>query len=128
MPQPSPLAPAAVGDSYAGVNGGPTDAMSTMMRDGMDWVRAHPLASILAVTGLGVAVGVAIYEMAKPSPSPKQRAMNILKDIRESLADLAEPAGEYASQLTKDGKKAAKRGLHAVADSNLVGQLRHLFS
>jgi hypothetical protein len=112
----------------SGANNGPQDAMSTMIRDGMEWVRSHPLASVLAVTGLGVAVGVAIYEMAKPNPTPKQRAMNILKDIRESLADLAEPATEYASALGKDGKKAAKKGMHAVADSKLMGQLRHLFS
>ena len=130
--QPSPLAPAATGAPYTGtstsLSTGSRDAMSTMIRDCTDWVRTHPLASVLAVTGLGVAVGVAIYEMAKPNPTPRQRAMNILKDIRESLANLAEPTAEYATQLGKDGKKAAKKGMHAVADSKLVGQLRHLFS
>jgi hypothetical protein len=134
--QSSPLAPAATGAPYTGTttslsnpsSNGAQDSLNTMVRDGMEWVRSHPLASVLAVTGLGVAVGVAIYEMAKPAPTPKQRAVNILKEIRDSLANLAEPTAEYATQLGKDGKKAAKKGMHAVADSKLMGQLRHLFS
>src|SRR4051812_15993970 len=52
--QPSPLAPASTGAPYTGTSNGAEDTMSVMVRDGMEWVRSHPLASILAVTGLGV--------------------------------------------------------------------------
>src|SRR5689334_11096945 len=93
-----------------------------------DTVVRHPMASALTTIGLGLAIGYAFYEMLKPRPTPAQRAMSLLGDIRESLADLGCASADYARDATRSGSKAMKRGMGAMADSRLAHQLRDLFA
>jgi hypothetical protein len=88
----------------------------------------HPMASALTTIGLGLVIGYAFYEMLKPRPTPAQRALNLLGEIRESIADLGSASADYARDATRSGSKAMKRGMGAVADSRLVHQLRDLFA
>jgi hypothetical protein len=93
-----------------------------------DTVVRHPMASALTTIGLGLVIGYAFYEMLKPRPTPAQRALNLLGDIRESIADLGSASADYARDATRSGSKAMKRGMGAVADSRLAHQLRDLFA
>jgi hypothetical protein len=88
----------------------------------------HPMASALTTIGLGLAIGYAFYEMLKPRPTPAQRALNLLGDIRESLFDLGSASADYAKDATRSGSKAVRRGMGAMADSRLAHQLRDLFA
>jgi ElaB/YqjD/DUF883 family membrane-anchored ribosome-binding protein len=91
-------------------------------------VQRHPLASALTTIGLGVAIGFAVHQLLKPRATPRQRAMSLLSDIRESMAELASTSAEYAKDATRHGSKAMKRGMDAMSDSRAANQLRHLFS
>jgi len=93
-----------------------------------DTVVRHPTASALTTIGLGLVIGYALYEMLKPRPTPAQRALNLLGDIRDSLSELGCASADYAKDATRSGTKAMKRGMGAVADSRMAHQLRDLFA
>jgi hypothetical protein len=93
-----------------------------------DTVTRHPVASALTTVGLGLLIGYAFYEMLKPRPTPAQRALSMLADIRESLSEFGSASADYAKDATISGSKAMKRGMGAVADSRLAHQLRDLFA
>jgi hypothetical protein len=93
-----------------------------------DTVVRHPMASAFTTIGLGLIIGYAFYEMLKPRPTPAQRALSLLGDIRESLSELGSASADYAKDATRSGSKAVKRGMGAMADSRLAHQLRDLFA
>jgi hypothetical protein len=93
-PRLDPFAP----DLGGGDDGAPDPALTpadfpfSMMRDAERWVRHHPVASALALLGVGIAVGAAIREFLKPdAPTPEQeRLRGILDDLEASIAALRE--------------------------------------
>lgn len=93
-----------------------------------DTMVRHPMASAITTIGLGLVIGYAFYEMLKPRPTPAQRALNLLGDIRESLSEFGSASADYAKDATRSGSKAMKRGMGAVADSRIAHQLRDLFA
>jgi hypothetical protein len=93
-----------------------------------DTMVRHPMASAVTTIGLGLVIGYAFYEMLKPRPTPAQRALSLLGDIRESLGEFGSASADYAKDATRSGTKAMRRGMGAVADSRIAHQLRDLFA
>lgn len=90
-------------------------------------LREHPVASVLAIIGVGCAVGMVLKELLTPPPPPKNRALRLLEDIQSRLAHLTEPAYEKASHLAGDGVNAVKRGLHSLGKTKTPGPLKRFF-
>ncbi|MEN3943369.1 hypothetical protein WJU23_18860 [Prosthecobacter sp. SYSU 5D2] len=67
-------------------------------------VREHPASTLLMVAGLGVAA-VFLARALIPAPTPQSRAMDVLEDIQDRLAELAE-----------EGALAVRRGADRVGD------------
>ncbi|MDB6004084.1 MAG: hypothetical protein JWR15_1071 [Prosthecobacter sp.] len=105
-----------------------SEAPRVLMSQLESMVRRHPVVAALATVGFGCAVGIVARELLAPPPTPKQRALQLLEDIQNRLAEFAEPAYERASDLADDGVSAVKRGLHSAASSRLGSRLSHLFS
>ena len=95
------------------------DEASHVAREARQYVTSHPVSSGLTTLGLGLAAGYLLYQWLKPEPTPRQRALSLLEDIRESLGEIAASSVESA----RDGAGAVKRGAGSVADT-----IRHLFS
>jgi hypothetical protein len=91
-------------------------------------IRRHPVVAALATVGFGCAIGIVARGFLTPPPTPKHRALQLLEDIQDRLAELAEPAYDRATHLTDDGISAVKRGLHSVSCSKLGSRIGHLFS
>jgi hypothetical protein len=68
----------------------PADVPFPMMRNAKRWMRSHPVASALTLLGVGVAAGVALYEMLQPRSETEERMQHILADLDEAIAVLRE--------------------------------------
>lgn len=91
-------------------------------------IRKHPIAAVFTSIGFGCAVGVVAREFLIPPASPKNRALALLEDLQEHLADYTEPARERMSKYAGESVDAAKNGYRALADTKLAERFRHLFS
>jgi ElaB/YqjD/DUF883 family membrane-anchored ribosome-binding protein len=87
----------------------------------------HPLAAALTTLGIGCAVGLAAREVLAPAPTTKQRALDLLEDIRARLADVAEPVADRVRHVAEDSADAVKHGLPAASSCGLGQRLRSLF-
>jgi hypothetical protein len=67
-------------------------------------VRERPASTLLMVAGLGVAT-VFLARALVPAPTPQSRAMDVLEDIQDRLAELAE-----------EGALAVRRGADRVSE------------
>src|SRR4051812_42986931 len=104
------------------------DEARVLMQRADSLAHRRPGMAVLAVFGLGLALGVASYEILKPHATPKKRAARSLDELQASLRDMAAPAAERAAKMTRQGVKAVKQGLHSAAHSKLVKQLREIFA
>ena len=103
-------------------------APSTSLSQLESMIRRHPFTAALATLGFGCAVSLVARELLAPPPTPKQRALQLLEEIQNRLAEIAEPAYDRASDLADEGVHTVKRGLDSVGSSKLGSRLRHLFS
>jgi len=104
------------------------DEATRMMGRIDELIHRRPGMAVLTVFGLGLAVGVASYEMLKTHSSPKERARHGLDELQGSLRELTAPAMARAGNMTREGVKVVRHGLHAAADSAVVKRLRKLFA
>jgi hypothetical protein len=74
-----------------------------------DCVRKNPLGTLLAAAGVGVATVLIARAL---TPTPQHRAVRLLEDIQDRLADLAE-----------DSASVFGRGADYVSDLDIEGQL-----
>jgi hypothetical protein len=75
-----------------------------------DCVRRNPGTAILAAIGTGLVIGL-IVRALRPEPTPRSRAMQLLKDIENRLRDITEPALRKASEMASEGASAVQDGL-----------------
>lgn len=80
-----------------------------------DCVRKNPIGTLLAAAGVGLATVLIARAL---TPTPQHRAVRLLEDIQDRLADLADESSsifgrgaEYVSDLNIDGQlsKAGQR-------------------
>lgn len=88
-------------------------------------IRRHPVVAALTI---GCVLSIVARELLVPPPSPKRRALLLLEDIQNRLAEFAEPAQDRASHLAEEGASALKRGLNSVSASKWGSRLSQLFS
>lgn len=92
-------------------------------------VRENPGRTLLAATGLGLAVVLIARAMA---PTPRNRASALLEDIQQSLSELAHLGYDRASELGNDGAQAVSKGVHSIGamhlDQKFTRGLKKLFS
>jgi hypothetical protein len=91
------------------------------------FIRRHPVASVLAIVGIGCAVGIVLKELLTPPPPPKNKALRLLEDIQARLKHVTQPAYAKASHFTEDGLDAVKRGLHSLGQTKAGSPLRRWF-
>lgn len=70
-----------------------------------DYVREKPLNALCMAAGLGLAVVVLVRALTPP-PTPRSRAVALLEDIQERLAELTQPALDRGAALLDDGAQA----------------------
>ena len=105
-----------------------TDAASACANSATEcqnYVRQHPAGALLIAAGLGLAV-VVVARALTPPPSPRNRAMQLLEDIQDRLAELAQPAHDRASSLAEGGAGALSRGVDSIGDLHLDRKLGKL--
>lgn len=92
-------------------------------------VREHPGRTLLAATGLGLAVVLIARAMAPP---PRSRATALLEDIQHSLSELAHLGYDRASELGNEGAQAVSKGVNSIGamhlDQKFTRGLKKLFS
>lgn len=95
-------------------------------------VRENPTYAILGALGIGVALGLLVRSLVPAQP--ENRALSLLEDIQERLADLAEPAYRRVSSVAEEGADAVRKGVDRLGDLHLersigsIGRrLRNLF-
>ena len=67
-----------------------------------DYVREKPLNALCMAAGLGLAM-VVLARALTPAPTPRSRAVALLEDIQERLAELTQPAFDRGAALLDDG-------------------------
>jgi hypothetical protein len=90
--------------------------------------KAHenPGKAILTMFGLGLAVGAASCLLGRSHESPPQRAKRSLRNLGESLVEMAIPAKQRAAEVAEHGTQAVRRSLHSAADSKFLQRLCHI--
>jgi hypothetical protein len=76
-----------------------------------NYVRRNPGTSLLVAIGTGLALGLLVRAL-RPEPTPRNRAVQLLRDIESKLREITEPAIQRASELASDGASAVQEGLH----------------
>jgi ElaB/YqjD/DUF883 family membrane-anchored ribosome-binding protein len=77
-----------------------------------DYVRRNPGTALLIAVGTGLALGLLVRAL-RPEPTPRNRAVQLLKDIESKLRDITEPALQKATEFASDGATAVQEGLQA---------------
>lgn len=105
------------------------DETTLRLHEADEWTKNHRLASAAVTLGIGAVIGAALYAILKPEPTPRQHAREIMRGLRNTLADLGEQGSDRASHFADDSRRAFRRGAHAVADTRtrFVDQLRSIF-
>ena len=91
-------------------------------------VRENPTYAVLGALGLGLALGLLVRTLFPPPP--ENRAVSLLEDIQERLADLAEPAYRRVSSVAEEGADAVRKGVDRLGDLHLersIGSLGRRF-
>lgn len=91
-------------------------------------VRENPTYAILGALGVGVALGLLVRTLFPPPP--ENRAVSLLEDIQERLADIAEPAYRRVSSVAEEGADAVRKGVDRLGDLHLersIGSLGRRF-
>ena len=79
-------------------------------------VRENPTRAILFALGAGVALALVVRAL---QPRPQPRAARLLEDLRERLADLADPAFRRASGLASHGAGLVQDGVDQFSSLHL---------
>ncbi len=77
----------------------PTNECATTLATLEDHVRENPVSTLLMIAGVGVAAVLIARALA---PTPQSRAMQLLEDIQERLADFADDSAESFNDLHLD--------------------------
>jgi ElaB/YqjD/DUF883 family membrane-anchored ribosome-binding protein len=88
-----------------------TDRMADCGAEMDDRVRRNPGTALLIAAGAGLAIGL-IVRALRPEPTPRNRAMQLLKDLEARLRDVTEPALRKAGEMASDGASVVQDGLH----------------
>lgn len=83
-------------------------------------VRENPTRAILFALGAGVALALVVRAL---QPRPQHRAARLLEDLRERLADLADPAFRRASGLASNGASLVQDGVDQFSGLHLERRL-----
>ncbi len=83
-----------------------------------DYVREHPVSTLLFAAGLGLAV-VLVTRALTPPPPPKNRALQLLEDIQQRMASLARTGYDRVSSLAEDGANAVSQGVDSLGTLHL---------
>ncbi|MDB6119913.1 MAG: hypothetical protein JWO08_3694 [Verrucomicrobiaceae bacterium] len=78
---------------------------STVAHQVEDYVREKPLNALCMAAGLGLGLTLLVRALTPP-PTPRSRAVALLEDIQERLAELTHPALERGAALLDDGAQA----------------------
>ncbi|MDB6138165.1 MAG: hypothetical protein JWO94_1237 [Verrucomicrobiaceae bacterium] len=78
-----------------------------------DYVREKPLNALCMAAGLGLAMVVLVRALTPP-PTPRSRAVALLEDIQERLAELTQPAFERGTALLDDGAQVVGNRLGSM--------------
>lgn len=100
------------------------DACTKSATQAKDYVRQHPTSSLLVAIGLSVAAVLVVRALTPPPP--RNRAVRLLEDIQQRLADLTETSYDRASSLASDGAGVLGRGVDSLSDLHLDRRINKL--
>lgn len=86
-----------------------------------DYVRQHPGSALLVAVGLGLAA-VLVTRALTPAP-PRNRAVQMLEDIQQRLAELAHHGLDRVSGIAEDGARAVGKGVDSLGSLHLDRKL-----
>ena len=89
-------------------------------------VRENPGKVVLGAILIGCLVGVVARAAAAPPP-PKSRALALLEDIKDRLADMTDPIYDSLHDAADSSAAAVRKGMNRFRHRSLGQRLRDIF-